>query len=273
MSGNLTRYVDAWEQTIRSVAELAEGLSPADWDRATECPGWSVRDNVSHVIGLERELLGDPAPSHTLPRDLVHIRNEMGRYMEIAVDVRRHHTPAELVGELNDTIARRVKALREEVERRDPEEEVEVFGGLRRWTYEILLRNRAFDVWVHEQDIRRAVGRPGNLGAPAALAAKDVIVSALPVVVVKRAGAPAGSAVIFDVTGPVKFSAVVRVDTDGRGVLSPWLFGDPTARLTMDWETFARLGCGRVSPRTVHVTVQGDEELAGRVLDAMAVTP
>ena len=44
-----------------SIRELCAPLSPAEWDMATDCPGWSVRDNVSHLIAIERRLLGLPA--------------------------------------------------------------------------------------------------------------------------------------------------------------------------------------------------------------------
>ena len=30
-----------------SIRELCESISPAEWDIATDCPGWSVRDNLS----------------------------------------------------------------------------------------------------------------------------------------------------------------------------------------------------------------------------------
>ena len=53
-----------------------------------------------------------------------------------------------------------------------------------------LLPFRVFDAWVHEQDMRRAVGRPGDLDTPVAAAALDRIVGTMPFVVGKRAGAP-----------------------------------------------------------------------------------
>ena len=36
------------------------------------------------------------------------------------------------------------------------------------WNWETLLSNRVVDVWMHEQDIRRAVGRPGGMNTAAA---------------------------------------------------------------------------------------------------------
>ena len=60
-------------------------------------------------------------------------------------------------------------------------------------TYGRFMRIRVMDMWIHEQDIREAVGRPGHherRGAPSA--ALDEMTGALGFVVGKRAGAPAG---------------------------------------------------------------------------------
>ena len=68
---SLQPYVDAWTQSIEAISELVKPLVEGEWNRRTACPGWSVRDVVSHIIGMECELLGDPRPIHTLPRDLL----------------------------------------------------------------------------------------------------------------------------------------------------------------------------------------------------------
>ena len=50
-------------------------------------------------------MLGDPRPIHTLPRDLFHVTNDHQRYMEMQVDVRRHHTAPEMLSELEQSLA------------------------------------------------------------------------------------------------------------------------------------------------------------------------
>ena len=133
---------------------------------------------------------------------------------------------------------------------------------------------RAFDVWVHEQDVRRAVVRPGNLDSPAAHVGKGFFTAQLPRIVAKLAGAPRGSLVRLTATGPVPVDLAVRVGDDGRGSLVPLTDEDePAAHVTMDWETYARLGCGRIAPDTAKVTVDGDHELARRVLANLTITP
>ena len=270
MTSKLTPVIEAWAQTAHSIIDLVVELSEPEWNLPTECPGWSVRDCVSHVIGIERELMGEPTPWHQLPRDLVHVQTDVDRYTEIPVDIRRCHTPAEMVAELREVVDRRLTMLRGDT--RGPDDEVVGMMGVRR-PYLPVLTLRVFDVWAHEQDIRRAVGRPGNLDGPAAELSRERILAGMPRVVARDAGAPPGSTVLFDVSGPVAFTRTVSVGTDRRGSLTGEVPASPTVWLRMDWETFVRLGCGRVQPETADVKIEGDEDLAGQVLAKMAVTP
>lgn len=269
---SLQTYADAWTHSTESISELVKPLVEGEWNRRTPCPGWSVRDIVSHIIGMECEQLGDPRPIHTLPRDLYHVQNDYQRYMEMQVDVRRHHTAPEMTSELEYTLIRRNRQLRNES--RPPETMVRAPLGAEQ-TLELALHMRAFDVWVHEQDLRVTLGRPGNLDSPGATIARDTLLTGLPKVVAKDAGAPPNSAVVFDVHGPMEFLRTVRVDADGRGSVdgSPSL--GPAVTLAMDWETYYRLACGRVRPQAVadRIKVEGDQDLAAAILHHFAVTP
>ena len=267
----LQPYADAWSHSIEAISELVQPLPEADWNRRTPCPGWSVRDVVSHVIGLDSEMYGDPRPIHSLPRDLFHVTNDHQRYMEMQVDVRRHHTAPEMTSELELMIIRRNRQLRNES--RDPGTKVRGPLGTE-LTLEESMRRHAFDVWAHEQDLRTALGRPGNLDSPGAHVARDVLLDELPRVVADLAQAPRSSAVVVDVHGPVEFLRTVRVDIQGRGTLETAPALGPAAALTLDWETYVRLACGRVTPEAVadRVKTEGDQDLAAAILRHFAVT-
>ncbi|MFJ1605371.1 maleylpyruvate isomerase family mycothiol-dependent enzyme [Streptomyces sp. NPDC088253] len=269
---SLQSYADAWTHSVDAISELVSPLVEGEWNRRTPCPGWSVRDLVSHVIGLDCEMLGDPRPIHTLPRDLFHVTNEHQRYMEMQVDVRRHHTAPEMTSELEYTIIRRNRQLRNES--RQPDAKVRGPLGTE-ITLEQAMRRRAFDVWVHEQDLRVALGVPGNLDSPGAHLVRDELLGALPKVVAKDAGAPANSAVVFDIHGPLEFLRTVRVDADGRGSIDGAPSLGPAATLTLDWETYFRLACGRVTAEAVsdRIKTEGDPELTTAILRNFAVTP
>lgn len=268
----LQPYADAWSHSIEAISELVQPLPEADWNRRTPCPGWSVRDVVSHVIGLDSEMYGDPRPIHTLPRDLFHVTNDHQRYMEMQVDVRRHHTAPEMTSELELMIIRRNRQLRNES--RDPGTKVRGPLGTE-LTLEESMRRHAFDVWAHEQDLRTALGRPGDLYSPGALVARDVLLDELPRVVADLAQAPRSSAVVVDVHGPVEFLRTVRVDIQGRGTLETAPALGPAATLTLDWETYVRLACGRVTVDSVadRIKTEGDQDLAAAILRHFTVTP
>jgi uncharacterized protein (TIGR03083 family) len=192
--------------------------------------------------------------------------------MEVPVDKRRHHTSPEMTSELEYVIIRRSRQLRNEA--RDPETTVRspAFGEM---SLENQLWQRVFDVWVHEQDLRRALGKPGNLDSPGALYARDWLLRAMPKVIAKEAGAKPGSAVVIDVHGPVEFMRTVRVDDQGHGTIDGSVSLGPAVTLTLDWETFVRLACGRVRPQAVadRFKVEGDEALAEDILAHFAIAP
>ncbi|MGC0339342.1 maleylpyruvate isomerase family mycothiol-dependent enzyme [Streptomyces sp. SLBN-8D4] len=267
----LQPYADAWTHSIEAISELVTPLVEGEWNRRTPCPGWSVRDVVSHVIGLDCEMLGDPRPIHSLPRDLYHVTNESQRYMEMQVDVRRHHTAPEMTSELEYVVIRRNRQLRNES--RDPGTKVRGPLGTE-LTLADAMRQHAFNVWVHEQDLRTALGRPGNLDSPGAHIARDVLLDALPDIVAVKADAPRSSAIVFDVHGPVEFLRTIRVDIQGRGTLETAPALGPAAALSLDWETYVRLACGRVSVEAAadRVKAEGDPELTSAILRNFTVT-
>ncbi|MFQ6146199.1 maleylpyruvate isomerase family mycothiol-dependent enzyme [Streptomyces seoulensis] len=267
----LQPYADAWTHSVEAISELVQPLVEGEWNRRTPCPGWSVRDIVSHVIGMDCEALGDPRPIHSLPRDLFHVTDDHQRYMEMQVDVRRHHTAPEMTSELEYTVIRRNRQLRNES--RDPGAKVRGPLGTE-ITLEESMRYRAFDIWVHEQDLRAALGRPGDLDSPGAHVARDYLLDALPRVVAEKADAPRSSAIVFDVHGPVEFLRTIRVDIQGRGTLETAPALGPAASLTLDWETYVRLACGRTTPEAVadRVKADGDPDLSAAILRNFTVT-
>jgi uncharacterized protein (TIGR03083 family) len=268
---SLQTYADAWSHSIEAIVELVEPLAEGEWNWRTPCPGWSVRDIISHVIGMESEMLGDPRPIHTLPRDLYHVQSEISRYMEMQVDVRRHHTAPEMTSELEYTVIRRNRQLRNE--NRAPDAMVRAPLGTEQ-TLETAMRMRAFDLWVHEQDLRTTLRKPGNVDSPGAHVTRDVLLNALPKVVAKDAGAPPNTAVVIDVHGPVEFMRTVRVDAEGRGSVDGAPSLGPAVTLVMDWESYYRLACGRVRPAALaeQIKVDGDQALADAILREFAVT-
>jgi uncharacterized protein (TIGR03083 family) len=254
-----------------SLAGLGAELTADDWDRPTECPGWSVRDVYSHVIGLEAGLLGRP-PAPALEAFGDHVRNDMGRSNEAEVLARRGRTGPEVVAELQEVTSARLAALRA---MGDEEMAAEVPTPAGPGTYEFFLGIRVFDCWVHEQDVRRAVGRPGHLHGGAVDRSLANAVVTMPYVVGKRAGAPDGATVAFDVSGPTARRWAVTVE-GRRAKPVPEVPVDPTVRISADIGTFMALACGRADPdeelAAGRVAVHGDADVGTAVVRNLAYT-
>lgn len=45
--------VDQLAQVWASIVTACAQLETDHWDRATDCPGWTVKDQLSHLIGIE----------------------------------------------------------------------------------------------------------------------------------------------------------------------------------------------------------------------------
>ncbi len=265
----LSGYVDVWWQAVDDFTHLLEEVPPDRWSTQTDLPGWDVHACAAHTAHLEAVLAG--GPEETVEIEVpAHVRGILGVYTEQGVAARRHRTADDLINEIREACtARRTALLASPPDDGSARPEV-IFGGVD-WSWERLLRNRPLDVWMHEQDVRRAVGRPGGLDSPAAGHTADYLLESLGLVLAKRAAAPAGSTLVAEVEGsaPVAFA----VNVDGRGVRLAHLPAEPTARLAMSREAFIVLAGGRRTPDEVTVDVVGDADLAARVLASMAVTP
>jgi uncharacterized protein (TIGR03083 family) len=261
----LATYVAAWKSCAVEVEELLLALDEEDWWRPTDCPGWTVRDIAAHLAALEAELAGAPGPH----LDEVATATEMSTaYTQAGIDERKDSTPRQLIDEFTDAVQRRAAELDADPPR-DPEATPPHNPGGVSWDWQTLLRNRVVDLWVHEQDIRRAVDRPGDLDTPAARVVTETFLGAMPFVIAKRADAGPGTTVVMVVDGQ---DSAYEVQRDGRCRPTEAAPHDPTVRLTMDAETLAMLGAGRRDPLTLDIGIAGDGRLAERILHGLALT-
>ena len=262
------------EEVWSDVAELGDGLTDDQWIMPTDCPGWSVFDNVAHMIGTERMLAGEQPSTSDAAADAPHVRNDIGKANEHWIATYRGWDGPKLLDEFRAVTARRLDALRA---MSTAQWDAEGFTPEGPGPYRQFMAIRVFDCWYHDQDIREAIDRPGLLeGAVADLALARIPMKGLGYVVGKKAGAPAGSVVVFDVKGSPEIVAAISVPPVGRAVLLDDAPAEPTVRITTDRRTFARLAGGRwtgVQARAQgFVRVEGDVRLGDLVVDNMAFT-
>lgn len=268
MSGQA--IVDKMESVWQSISRFCDGLGEQEWKTPTDCPGWSVQDQLSHLCGSESRLLGRSTPDHT-PVDLSHVKNESGARNEVVVDWRRTWSATEVLAEFRELTSERLSLLRG---MREEDFAAETQTPLGPGTVLTLLQIRIFDAWIHLQDMRRALQRPGDMDGPVAEHAVGRCAMAMPYVVGRKAQAPDGTTVLFEVTGGAGQNLAIGVENK-RGKLLETPIASPNVRLSMDVETFTCLSCGRWDPKQVleagKVLINGDQSLGKTILEQMNI--
>lgn len=259
-----TDTIDKLAAIWKSTSALCVDLDEHEWKLPSDLPGWTVQDNLAHMIGTERSLQGlrmagrlDAFPDH--------VKNPIGEFNEGELEARRQLSGAEVLAEWNDLVATRLATLRGADEAYFAREMMTPTGP---GTMADFLHIRVLDCWVHEQDIRRAVGRSGHLDGPAAEHTVDRLLRTLPIVVGKRAATPEGRAVVVDLTGPVERHIVCEVN-GGRASVVESPSDEPLATIRMDSETFVVLANGRRSASAMadRISITGDTALGQKVVD------
>jgi len=263
------RIVGLLGQEWSGIADLLGGLPDEAWT-ATALPGWTVHDTLSHMIGTERTLAGaehPPAPEAGDSPD--HVRNDIGRLNEAWVLALRNRPHADLLADFRAITAERLASLRA---MSAAEFSAPSWTPAGQATYARFMKIRIFDCWMHDQDIRAAVARPGNESGPIAEQALAEVLLALGYIVGKRGRAPDGSSVRIELTGPIERD--LNVVVDGRAKLVESIGGEPTASLRLSSSLFLRLAGGREDAEAAlgRIELGGDTALARQVATNLAYT-
>lgn len=266
------RTVAALAEVWTSIADLLAQLDDADWQRPSPLPGWSVQDNVAHIVGTEAMLSGEAAPEVEIDRSAdSHVRNDIGAFNEAWVESMRSMPPEQVLTRFREVTAERIATL--EAMSLD-EWNAESFTPAGKDTFGRFMQIRVFDCWLHEQDIRDAVGLPGHVTGLAVDVTLDEMATALGFVVGKKAGAEPGQSVSFVLTDAGSVVRTIHVDVAERAAVVPALDGPATVTLTMPVGVMTRRCAGRVGPDDLldQVVIDGDLALASRVLANQSYT-
>lgn len=266
----LAALTGAWA----AIEELCAGLTDAQWSADTDCPGWTVQDNVSHITGTERMLNGDPAPEVEVGES-PHVHNEIGRMNELWIAERRPWAPAAVLAEFREVTAGRLSMLAGMTQ---ADFDAESWTPAGTDTFGRFMRIRTMDSWVHEQDIREAVSTPGHREGPVVEVVLDEFAFAVGFAVAKLGRAPDGARVLIDLTGPAARTWRVQV-AERRGRLVDAFDGDaePTITISTAAYTYTRLVGGRIEGAEAIaqglVSLDGDTEAAERIVNNLSYMP
>ena len=265
ISQDRQKFINLYHSSWTSVHKLCSSLSEKEWRLETDCPGWSVKDCLSHLTGIEHRLLGRLVPKH-IPTNLSNVRNELGMKNEIDVDIRRKSKPKDVLDEFEEVNNSRMEILANQKNFND-----KAISPVGEGTIYDLLSVRTFDCWVHEQDIRRAIGRHGNLTGIVADHAFSRMLEVMPYIVGKKARVEDGLEVSLKITGTIDRSIMLAMQ-NGRAVETQ-NSQKADINLSMSPETFLRLCCGRIKPDEALlsslVDLTGDQEVGLRIVRSM----
>jgi uncharacterized protein (TIGR03083 family) len=150
-------------------ADLLRALSPDDWARPTECPGWDVRAMASHALGMVEMA----ASIREQNRQFKLARSRGGVFIDaltgLQVEERQRMTPAQITGRFAARAPKAARARRRApgfIRRRTLPLPQEAGGQDEPWTIgyliDVILTR---DPWMHRADIARATGAPHVLTA------------------------------------------------------------------------------------------------------------
>ena len=263
------RILGALEEIWTEWSDWAESLTDPDWVMPSRCPGWTVQDNLAHIIGTERMLQGEPAPDVEHPTE--HLKNPIAAENEKRIQALRSLSGSEVLDLFRTVSAERLGQLHAM-----SEEEILKVG----WSpvgevpYLRFMHVRVYDSWLHLEDCRAPLGHEPSIGGVPARMAVDEVTTAAGFVIGKKAGAPEGSRVEVTLTGPV--SEVVRVVVEDRARVVDEFDGEPTVTLAMSSHDWLALTGGRIDPKPLvddgRVALGGYLELAGHMANNLAFT-
>ena len=242
---------EAFERAADAFCRLLGTLSEQGW-KTVALRGLDVQELVGHLTGVEhdthRALAGDPAVA-----DAEHVESTQASAVRQA-----DRSPAETLDEWRRAADHTVELVRA------PDGDLAADAGRIavhgiRLPLDDLLVVRAFELWVHDNDIRRAVGLPLSVPDPPVLRLmSDLAVRMLPYAAARMGLPPADVRLVLTGTGGGTWDVAIGEEVAGREGLA----------IVADAVGFCRLAANRVTPAELGSHITGDEGRAVSVLAA-----
>jgi uncharacterized protein (TIGR03083 family) len=282
MSGRTTQrtpvrpvfLVDLFPPLHQELITVLRGLDPADWRRPTACALWSVKDIAAHLLdtSLRRISFGrdrlDMSPESEIASydDLVGYLNRLNAEW---IAASRRLSPRMLI-ELLDFTAPQVHALFQSLDPHAPATFSVAWAGEASSANWFDIAREYTERWLHQQQIRDAIGDAGLMARRWLGPALDVFMRAVPFTY-RQVEAEPGRSVQIEIEGEA--GGVWTLVREARG----WeLFtgGDETAaaQVKLDQDTAWRLFSKSLPAGSQgRIRIQGDRRLGQPLLGSVAV--
>ena len=261
------------EQERGEFVRFLESLTPEEVATPTICDGWTVGDVAVHLLGgelsflarnrdhKESQLAGSADDWDDLVSGLDALNErwvEGGRFLS-----------TRLVADLLELTGRLMSEFLNEVDPKAAGETVS-WAGREPAPWWLVAAREFTERWVHHQQIRDALDRPG-LNGPSFVA--PILATAMHGVppAYLEVNAPEQTTVAIDVTGRAGFSWAVRRDAEGWK-LYEGLSREATTRLTLDQDTAWRflMRMATQADTKAKVSIEGDPAYAKPFFNAVS---
>jgi uncharacterized protein (TIGR03083 family) len=255
------------------LSELLAGFGPADWDRPSPCPGWTVLGLCSHLVGDDLGILARHRDGHfgTPPPDGAS-ESEFIAWLDGLQDewvrAARRLSPrivADLLAWAGPQVAETLRG--EDPRVRTAEVSWAGTGPAPAWLNHA---RELSEYWIHRQQLLQAVGRPSDLRADLARPVLGALRWAYPFRLGQAAAEP-GDTVTISIAGPVTVTWHVVATPAG------WEYRDEpgpraVASLEMTTEEAWRLLTNNLPDADrSSVAASGDETVLGILLRTRAI--
>jgi uncharacterized protein (TIGR03083 family) len=274
--------VHLFPEERRVFLDLLASLTSAQWDAETVCPGWSAKDITAHLLAddLGRLARGRDkhAPAAFAPKREREVEAELLDFInhqnEAWVQAARRLSPRLLIDLLRWS-GEETQAYFESLDMYAIGEPVHWAGPEPAPVWLDVAREYS-ERWIHQSQIRDAVGAPALTQPRLFLPLLDTMVRALPHTL-RDTQAPEGTHLRLDVTGlgPADAAAVQwsLVRESSRWSLFDTCPAEAAATVRMDGDTAWRLftkGIPKVEA-LARVRIEGDARLGGKVLETVSI--
>ena len=253
----------AFACAVDSLDEVLGTLEIEDWHRVA-LRGLDVQGLVGHLIGVERGF------AHALQADDDHhAHDDHIETTQPFAAQQRGRAPADTHRDWRDTARDGLTQLDRLLDREDGFDRPVALYGMRLPLGSLLVA-RTFELWTHEEDIRRAVARP--LASPDAASLRLMTSLAIQLVPagMARANVPGdGRSARLVLTGPGGGTWQTGL---GLAAMGQTVEGPVDVRIVAEAVDFCRLVANRIDPSAFTAVVTGDGALArGLFLGAAAL--
>jgi uncharacterized protein (TIGR03083 family) len=267
--------IERFQPLHQELMGLLHGLGENDWFRPTACALWSVKDIVAHLLdtGLRRVSSGRDGFLPALPSS-IHNYSDLVAYLDQLnsewVVAARRLSPRVLM-DLMDLIAPQVHAHFSSLDPDAPALFGVAWAGEESSPVWFDIGREYTERWLHQQQIREAVGIPGLLGREWLHPVLDIFMRALPYTY-RAVRAATGRSIRFSITGESGGDWTLRRRARDWALFTG---GDDEAdaRVSLDQQTAWKLFSKGLSPDDARrrVRVKGDDSLGLPILGALAV--